>query len=71
MSVWDHFVKLSLAVATGDHAKALEVLHEQPEEPEVPPSKEGDPPCGKADGELRCCGHAADGHCVMGSVAAK
>lgn len=67
--MWKALGRFMGAVVTGDTAAALDVLSEAPEQKPEEPHAEGDPPCGKVDGETRCMGHGVDGVCVMGSEA--
>lgn len=68
--MWQALSRFCGALLEGDAGKVVEVLHESPDSPPEKPRAEGDPPCGKVDGETKtkCMGHGPGGSCVMGEV---
>ena len=64
--------KVAVKLATGDVVGAAETLKNatpqgQPDAPAAKPEpKDGDPPCGRRDGDLACLGHGLGGMCVFG-----
>lgn len=66
--MFGQLAKFMGALALGDVEGVAKVLSEAPEETPPAPRAEGDPPCGKADGQTRCMGHGVDGNCIMGEL---
>ena len=65
MSEWSALGRFASKLIIGDVAGAATVLAEKPEEKPLPEPAEGDPPCPRRDGDLRCHGHGFGGMCLF------